>query len=203
MAETATLVVTALYFLLVLGIGEYARRKTKFDPEDYFMASRSFGTLVLLFALLATNMSAFIMVGIPGIVYSIGIGAYGWGSVFFLTFPVVFATVGYRLWLTGKKFGHITPGDLFDHRYDATHLGTLVMLMMTFWTIPYVVAGAQGAGNLFQGLAGCCSPSRWRSAASSPPPGPPWSRTRRWPPDRGRSRSTAGSSTSAGSSSSG
>jgi SSS family solute:Na+ symporter len=99
-------------------------------------------------------MSAFIMVGIPGIVYSVGIGAYGWGSVFFLTFPVTFATVGYRLWLTGKKFGHITPGDLFDHRYDSRHLGTFVMLLMTFWTIPYIVAGAQGAGNLFQGLAG-------------------------------------------------
>lgn len=152
--ETGTLAVTALYLVLVLGIGEYARRRTRFDPEDYFMASRSFGTIVLLFALLATNMSAFIMVGIPGIVYSVGIGAYGWGSVFFLTFPVTFATVGYRLWLAGKKFGHITPGDLFDHRYDSEHLGTFVMLLMTFWTIPYIVAGAQGAGNLFQGLAG-------------------------------------------------
>jgi len=152
--ETTTLGVVVIYLLAILGIGEYARRRTSFDPEDYFMASRSFGTVVLLFALLATNMSAFVMVGIPGITYSLGIGAYGWGSVFFLTFPVVFATVGYRLWLTGKKFGHVTPGDLFDHRFDSDHLGTFIMLLMTFWTVPYVVAGAQGAGNLFQGLAG-------------------------------------------------
>ena len=149
-----TVVIVLAYLVLVVGIGEYARRRTKYDVEDYFMASRSFGTLVLLFALLATNMTAFIMIGIPGLVYRAGIGAYGWGSVFFLTFPVVFATVGYRLWLTGKKFGHITPGDLFDHRYDAKHLGTGVMLIMTVWTVPYILLGAQGAGLAFNGLTG-------------------------------------------------
>lgn len=46
-----------VYLLVVLGIGEYARRRTTQDREDYFMASRGFGTLVLLFALLATNMT--------------------------------------------------------------------------------------------------------------------------------------------------
>lgn len=152
--STTAVVIVAAYLLLVLGIGEYARRRTKIDVEDFFMASRSFGTLVLLFALLATNMTAFIMIGIPGLAYNVGIGAYGWGSVFFLVFPVVFATFGYRLWLVGKKFGHITPGDVFDHRYDAKHLGTGVMLLMTFWTIPYILLGAQGAGTAFEGLAG-------------------------------------------------
>lgn len=149
-----TVAIVLGYLAIIVGIGEYARRRTRFDPEDYFMASRSFGTIVLLFALLATNMTAFIMIGIPGLVYRAGVGAYGWGSVFFLVFPVVFATVGYRLWLTGKKFGHITPGDIFNHRYDAKHLGTGVMLIMTFWTIPYILLGAQGAGLAFNGLTG-------------------------------------------------
>ena len=154
MSAHATAAIAIVYLVAILGIGEYARRRTRLDVEDYFMASRSFGTVVLLFALLATNMTAFIMIGIPGLVYRAGIGAYGWGSVFFLTFPVVFATVGYRLWLTGKKFGHITPGDLFNHRYDATHLGTLVVVVMTVWTVPYILLGAMGAGLAFAGLTG-------------------------------------------------
>lgn len=153
-SDYVTLAIVVAYVLVVLGIGEYARRRTTADPEDYFMASRTFGTIVLLFALLATNMTAFIMIGIPGAIYNVGIGAYGWGAIFFLGFPVAFATVGYRLWLTGKKFGHITPGDLFNHRYDSKHLGTGVMALMVFWTIPYILIGAQGGGDAFVGLTG-------------------------------------------------
>jgi SSS family solute:Na+ symporter len=142
-----------VYLLVVLGIGEYARRRTTQDREDYFMASRGFGTLVLLFALLATNMTAFVMIGAPGTAYQAGIGMYGYvNGVFTLVFPLVFATVGYRLWLAGKRFGHITPGQVFNHRFESNHLGTFVMLLMTFWTIPYLLLGGIGGGLVFQGL---------------------------------------------------
>ncbi|MFT4964163.1 MAG: SSS family solute:Na+ symporter, partial [Halobacteriales archaeon] len=56
--EMGVLGTVGAYLLVILGIGEYARRQTRPDTEDYFMASRSFGTIVLLFALLATNMTA-------------------------------------------------------------------------------------------------------------------------------------------------
>lgn len=141
------------YLLIVLGIGEYARRRTRLDREDYFMASRSFGTLVLLFALLATNMTAFVMIGAPGLAYQAGAGAYGYvNGVFTLVFPLVLGTVGYRLWLTGKRFGHITPGQVFNHRFQSKHLGTFVMILMVFWTIPYILLGAIGGGVAFNAL---------------------------------------------------
>ena len=143
----------AIYLLAVLGIGEYARRRTRSDREDFFMASRSFGTVVLLFALLATNMTAFVLIGAPGLAYSAGVGAYGYVVGFAtLSFPVVFGTVGYRLWLAGREFGHITPAQMFNHRFDSDHLGTLVMALMTFWTVPYFLLGAIGSGIAFRGL---------------------------------------------------
>lgn len=149
----------ALYLLLVLGVGEYARRYTKLSREDYFMASRSFGTLVLLFALLATNMTAFVMIGAPGLAYRAGIGTYGYvNGIFTLVFPLMMATVGYRLWLTGKKFGHITPGEMFNHRFETRHLGTLVMAILTIWTVPYILLGAIGAGLTFNKMTGGAVP---------------------------------------------
>lgn len=166
MSEIPIILSIVVFFLiLTLAIGEIDRRKTKESPEDFFMASRSFGTLVLLFALLATNMTAFVMVGVPGNVFSLGVGTYGWGAIFFLTFPVIFSTMGYRLWLTGKKFGHITPGDLFSHRYESKNLGIGVMLIMAFWTIPYLVIGAQGSGEAFAGLTNGVIPY-WAGALS-------------------------------------
>lgn len=148
-----TVVIAAAYLVLVLGIGEYARRSTRLDREDFFMASRSFGTIVLLFTILATNMTAFVVIGGPGIAYREGIGAYGYvNGIFTLVFPVMMATVGYRLWLVGKKFGHITPGEMFNHRYESTHLGTVVMVLMLFWTVPYIMIGAMGSGIVFETL---------------------------------------------------
>lgn len=154
-----TLGVVVLYLLLVLGVGEYARRSTRLNREDYFMASRSFGTLVLLFALLATNMTAFVMIGAPGLAYRAGIGTYGYvNGIFTLVFPLMMATVGYRLWLTGKKFGHITPGEMFDHRFQTKHLGTLVMVILTVWTVPYILLGAIGAGLTLNQMTGGAVP---------------------------------------------
>lgn len=155
MVETGTVVLGTViaYLLLVLGVGEYARRATTLDREDFFMANRSFGTIVLLFALLATNMTAFVMIGAPGLAYRAGVGAYGYvNGIFTLVFPLMLATVGYRLWLTGKRFSHITPGEMFNHRFESRHLGTFIMALMIFWTVPYILLGAIGGGLAFNGL---------------------------------------------------
>lgn len=63
--NVVTVFIAAAYLVLVLGIGEYARRSTRLDREDFFMASRSFGTIVLLFTILATNITAFVVIGAP------------------------------------------------------------------------------------------------------------------------------------------
>jgi len=147
------LVTTVLYLAFVIGIGEYARRKTTGTREDFLMASRSFGTIVLLFALLATNMTSFVLLGAPGLAYEAGIGAYGYIiGLSTLILPLLLATVGYRFWLAGQKFGHLTPGQLFAHRLDSRPLGVFIMSLMTFWTIPYLLLAAIGSGIAFDVL---------------------------------------------------
>lgn len=61
-----------LYLTIMVGVGEYARRRTTLDCEDYLVASWTFGTAVLFFALVAT------MIGFPGSTYQLGEGMYGW-----------------------------------------------------------------------------------------------------------------------------
>jgi len=43
------------YFLVLLVLGVYSHKKTKSDVEDYFLAGRSFGPVVLFFTLAATS----------------------------------------------------------------------------------------------------------------------------------------------------
>ncbi len=145
--------ITAVYLLLVVAVGAAASRITGDSREDFLMASRSFGTVVLLFALFATNMTSVVMIGAPSLAYSTGISAYGFFvALFAFLFPVFLMTFGYRIWIVGKEFGHITPGQIFNHRWEADNLGFLVMGIFTVWTIPYILIGVQGGGIVFESL---------------------------------------------------
>lgn len=145
--------IVAVYLVLVLGIGSYAARRTGDSREDYLMANRSFGTLVLIAALFATNMSAVTMIGAPGLSYNIGPSAFGYFvGLFPFIFSVLILTAGRRIWLVGKKFGHITPSQIVNHRWNSKYLGVLVTGLFTFWTIPYLLVGVQGAGIVFEAL---------------------------------------------------
>ena len=145
--------IVVVYLLIVLGIGSYAARRTGDSREDYLMASRSFGTLVLIAALFATNMSAVTMIGAPGLSYNIGTSAFGYFvGLFPLIFSVLIMTAGRRIWLLGKKFGHITPAQIVNHRWNSRYIGVLVTGLFTFWTVPYLLVGVQGAGIVFEAL---------------------------------------------------
>jgi SSS family solute:Na+ symporter len=152
-SNVLVLVITVIYLLLVLGVGSIAARATSTSREDYLMADRSFSTLVLLAALFATNMTAVVMIGAPGLAYRAGIGAFGFFvTLFAFLFPVFLMTIGYRIWLVGKEFGHITPAQIINHRWNADYLGVLAMAMFTIWTIPYLLVGVQGGGIVFEAL---------------------------------------------------
>ncbi|QIO24933.1 sodium:solute symporter [Haloarcula sp. JP-L23] len=147
------LAIVTVYLLVVLGVGQYAARQTGNSREDYLMASRSFGTLILLAALFATNMSAVTMIGAPALAYNIGPNALGFFvGLFPFLFSVLMMTSGYRIWLVGKKFGHITPGQVVNHRWNSKYLGLLVTGLFMFWTVPYLLVGVQGAGIVFEAL---------------------------------------------------
>jgi SSS family solute:Na+ symporter len=157
--------ITAVYLLIVLGVGHLAARATGTSREDYLMADRSFSTIILLAALFATNMTAVVMIGAPGLAYRTGAGAFGFFVVLFaFLFPVFLMTVGYRIWMVGKEFGHITPAQIINHRWGANNLGLLAMIMFTIWTVPYILVGVQGGGIVFETLSNGLVPY-WLGAA--------------------------------------
>lgn len=143
------------YFLILLSIGLYTRKSSKKTREDYFLASRNFGTWILFFSVIGTVASAFTILGFPGQVYRTGLPNFGSiaGSAV-LIIPITFATVGVRLWYASQKFNHITPGQLLNHRYNSDYLGPISSILMIFWTIPYLVLGGLGSGLAIESLTG-------------------------------------------------
>jgi len=136
------------YFAALLLIGLYARRRTTRSPEDYFVANRDFGSLVLFFTMAATNFSAFTFLGFAGKAYTDGLGQYGVMALGTSFMALMFFILGSKIWQQGKKYGYLTPGELVGGRYHSRGLQVLTTGVMSLFTIPYLAVQAIGAGYI-------------------------------------------------------
>ena len=143
----------AVYFIVLILLGIYAHKRTKRTPEDYFLANRSFGPLILLFTLAATNFSAFTFLGFAGNAYNTGFGQYGIMGFGTAIMAIMFFVIGRKVWRLGKDKGYITPPELIGDRFNSTTLRLLFMGVMVIFTIPYLATQAIGAGILIQSMA--------------------------------------------------
>ena len=145
--------IVAAYLLVALAVGLVAYRVTDRTAEDYFLASRTFGTVVLLFTTFATLLSAFTFFGGPNLAYSAG---PEWILVMGLMDGVIFAVlwyvIGYKQWLVGRANGYVTLGEMLGDRFGSVGLRVLVAGISLFWLIPYVMLQQQGAGTAVTAL---------------------------------------------------
>ena len=131
-------------------MGIFAQRRTSKSPDDYFLAGRSFGSIILFFSLVATNFSAFTFLGFAGKAYSSGFGQYGimaFGTGFM---AIMFYVIGRKVWKLGKNKGYITPAELVGGRFKSKRLQLLFMSILVLFTIPYLATQAIGAGLLLE-----------------------------------------------------
>src|SRR4030065_2202726 len=136
----------ALYLSSLLAIGAYAWRRSKRTSEDYFVASRAIGRVVLFLSLAATNFSAFTFFGFAGAAYKFGLAYYGimaFGTGFM---ALSFYFIGKKVWQLGKKHGYITPPELIGDRFKSDTLRTLFLVVMIVFTLPYLATQAIGGG---------------------------------------------------------
>jgi SSS family solute:Na+ symporter len=147
------LAIAGIYLVALLVIGWWSYRKTLPTPEDFFMAGRAFGPVVLIFAVYATNMTAFYMLGTPGNAYRQGIGTYGYiAFASALVIPAMFYLIGYRAWRVGKRYGYMTPSELLGARYESPAVALVLFVLLVFYTVPYIVTSVIGAGLALESL---------------------------------------------------
>jgi len=143
-----------IYFILLVFLGIYANKRTKKTPEDYFLAGRSFGPILLFFTLAATNFSAFTFLGFADKAYSTGFGQYGIMAFGTAIMAIMFYLIGRKVWILGKEKGYVTPPELIGDRFNSTSLRLVFMSAMVIFTIPYLATQAVGAGYLIQDMIG-------------------------------------------------
>ena len=135
-------IVVFVYLASVLYIGIFAFRRSKHrnEAEDYFLAGRSLGVFVFLLSLFGTNMTAFALLGSSGHAFANGIVTYGlMASSSALIVPLSLFFIGTRMWALGKRYGFMTPVQMFRDRWECSHIGTVITVVQAALLVTFIL----------------------------------------------------------------
>lgn len=80
-ANLQHLLAMVLYMAAVVGIGIYFAGRANKDAESYFLGGRSLGPWVTAFSAEASDMSGYLLMGLPGLAYWTGLADAGWTCI--------------------------------------------------------------------------------------------------------------------------
>lgn len=150
------LVTIFVYLIAMVAIGVACSKRNK-STDDFYLGGRKLGPLVTAMSAEASDMSSYLLMGLPGLALLSGIADVGW--------TVIGLAVGtYLNWLIVAKrirrysqhIGAVTIPDFFSRRYrDDRHLLSLIAaLVIIVFFIPYTASGFNACGTLFSSLFG-------------------------------------------------
>ncbi|MHA7901376.1 MAG: sodium/proline symporter PutP [Henriciella sp.] len=147
----------AAYFIIMMMIGVYAYRKSTSDVSEYMLGGRQLHPAVGALSAGASDMSGWMLMGLPGAIYVSGFSA-AWIAVGL----VIGAYLNYRFVAprlrvyTEMADDSITIPDFFENRFnDTSHALRLIsaLVIIIFFTV-YTSSGIVAGGKLFESAFG-------------------------------------------------
>lgn len=146
-----------LYFMLMLGIGIYAAKKSTSNLSDYMLGGRKVSPQVTALSAGASDMSGWMLMGLPGAIF-----VSGFSTIWVAVGLVVGAWANYKLVApklrvyTEVANDALTLPDFFGqrfHRNDGIIKLVSAVVVIIFFTL-YTSAGLVGGGKLFESAFG-------------------------------------------------
>lgn len=146
-----------VYFALMVAIGLYAYRESTSDVSEYMLGGRKLHPAVGALSAGASDMSGWMLMGLPGAVFISGLGA-AWIAIGL----VIGAYLNYRFvaprlrMYTEMADDSITIPDFFENRFnDSSHALRVIsaLVIVVFFTL-YTSAGIVAGGKLFEASFG-------------------------------------------------
>lgn len=145
------------YLILVIGIGIfYAKRNN--STKDFYLGGRTLGPFVTAMSAEASDMSGWLLMGLPGVAYASGIADAAWTAIGLAIGTYInWLIVAKRL----RKYTEIagdstTIPEFFSKRHrDNRHILSLIAaLVIVVFFVPYTASGFSACGKLFNSLFG-------------------------------------------------
>ena len=145
-----------VYLLMVLCIGIFYMKKNK-STDDFYLGGRTLGPFVTAMSAEASDMSSWLLMGLPGVAYLCGLPEASWTAIGLAVGTYInWLIVAKRIRRYSQKIGSITVPDFFSLRYKDKNniLNFIAAVVIIIFFIPYTASGFAACGKLFSSLFG-------------------------------------------------
>ncbi|MBR3269595.1 MAG: sodium/proline symporter [Oscillospiraceae bacterium] len=150
------LVTIIVYLSGMVAIGIVFTKKNK-DVSDFYLGGRKLGPFVSAMSAEASDMSSWLLMGLPGVAFLCGLAEAGWTAIGLAVGTYLnWLFVAKRLRVYSQKTNSITVPDFFSDRYHDRHhmLSGISALIILIFFVPYTASGFCACGKLFHTLFG-------------------------------------------------
>ncbi len=147
-----------LYLGITIYVGVYYNRKgSAKDTESFYLGGRGLHPVVTAMSAEASDMSSYLLMGLPGLAYFAGVAEVGWTVIGLVIGTYLnFLLVAKRIRVYSATIGANTIPDFFSRRYDDKRhiLSLIAALVIIVFFVPYTASGFKAVGTLFNSLFG-------------------------------------------------
>ena len=146
-----------VYLGCMLYVG-YRCSKNNNDSADFYLGGRKLGPLVTAMSAEASDMSSWLLMGLPGLAYLTGVADAGWTAIglaigTYLNWRIVAKRIRRYTHVAGNS---ITLPSFFSNRYrdEKKILQSIGAIFIVIFFIPYTASGFAACGKLFSSMFG-------------------------------------------------
>ena len=144
------------YLIVMIYVG-VRFSKTNKNASDFYLGGRKLGPFVTAMSAEASDMSSWLLMGLPGVAYLTGIADAGWTAIGLAVGTYInWLIVSKRIRVYTQEVHALTLPDFFSKRYgDNKNILTCVSaIIIVIFFIPYTASGFAACGKLFNTLFG-------------------------------------------------
>ena len=144
-----------VYLAMVVAIGIFFSKKNK-NTDDFYLGGRKLGPLVTAMSAEASDMSSWLLMGLPGVAYLSGLAEASWTAIGLAIGTYInWLIVAKRIRKYSHAYNAFTLPDFFSKRFGGSKTITFISaLMIVVFFIPYTASGFAACGKLFSSLFG-------------------------------------------------
>ena len=151
------IIATIVIYLVGMLLVGFVYSKSNEDSSDFYLGGRTMGPLVTAMSAEASDMSSWLLMGMPGLAYLTGIASPGWTAIGLAVGTWLnWLIVARRLRRYSANLDAITVPQFLSLRFHDQRnlLNALGAVIIIVFFIPYTASGFAACGKLFNSLFG-------------------------------------------------
>lgn len=146
----------AIYMAFMIIVGIVTSRKNK-SSEDFYLGGRKLGPYVTAMSAEASDMSGWLLMGLPGLALMTGVAEAVWTAVGLAIGTYInWLIVAKRLRIYSERINAVTVPEFFSKRFGDKKniLSAIAAIVIIIFFIPYTASGFSACGKLFGSMFG-------------------------------------------------